>query len=240
MKYTVFPIDNQERILRVMRHTAFTVAVSLLVSSVMFAQDWVEYKNIEDGFQIAFPSQPQAQQTTFTSQYGYMLPEKTYSVVAGAQRFSVTVVDYRGIEQQAIARACPEGKKENCPTRAILAVIGVSEWRNDVRGAIAYSLNRFTSRNARIVSVTGDWQDLVEGMMLTLDNPDKSRTAAAISMHDNRLYIVEATAPLARSAPAIAFPQNFGYLDKEGKSIRYRRMYSNNFHGLGDYPPPPR
>ena len=224
-----------------MRYFSLTIAVSLLLaSSAAFAQDWIEYKNIEDGFQIAFPSQPQLQQTTFTSQYGYMLPEKTYSVVSGPQRFSVTVVDYRGIEQQAIARACPQGKKENCRTSALLAVIGVSEWRNDVRGAIAYSLNRFTSRNARIVRVTGDWQDLVEGMMLTLDNADTSRTAVAISMHDNRLYVVEATAPIATQAPAIAFPQNFGYLDKDGKSIRYQRMYSNNFHGLGDYPPPPR
>ena len=224
-----------------MRHASFTIAVSLLlISSAAFAQDWVEYKNIDEGFQIAFPSQPQTQQTTFTSQYGYMLPEKTYSVVSGPQRFSVTVVDYRGIEQQAIARACPQGKKENCRTSALLAVIGISEWRNDVRGAIAYSLNRFTSRNARIIRVTGDWQDLVEGMMLTLDNADMTRTAVAISMHDNRLYIIEGTAPVARFAPAIAFPQNFQYVDKDGTAIRYQRMYSNSFHGLGDYPPPPR
>jgi hypothetical protein len=224
-----------------MRYLTFAVAASLLLAaSTAFAQDWVEVKSIEDGFQIAFPVKPQVEQKTFTSQYGYMLPEKTYSAVKGPQRFSMTVVDYRGIEQQAIARACPQGKAENCPKSPLLAVIGVSEWRNDVRGAVAYALNRFTSRNARIVMINGDWQDLVEGMMLTLENADKSRTAVSISMHDNRLYILEGTSPLVGYPPPIAFQQSLAYIDKEGKSIRYQRMYSNNFHGLGDYPVPPR
>jgi hypothetical protein len=222
-----------------MRHFTLSVALSLLLVSSASAQEWVDF-SVEDGFQLAFPGQPQVQQSTFTSQYRYMLPERTYSVVAGPRRFSVTVVDYRGIEQQAIARACPEGKREKCPTSPLLAVIGVSEWRNDVRGAVAYALNRFTKRDAKIVAVNGDWQDLVEGMMLTLENADKSRTAASISMHDNRLYIVEGTSPLVGYPPPIAFQQSFSYLDKDGKPIRYQRMYSNNFHGLGDYPPPPR
>ena len=224
-----------------MRYTTLAFAVSLLlVSSGAFAQDWVDYKNIDDGFAIAFPGQPQVQQATFRSQYGYMLPEKTHSVVSGPRRFSVTVVDYRGIEQQAIARACPQGKKENCPTSPLLTVIGVSEWRNDVRGAVAYALNRFTKRDARIVTVNADSQDNVEGMMLTLENADKSRTAVSLSMHDNRLYIVEGTSPLVGYPPPIAFQQSLSYIDTQGKSIRYQRMYSNSVHGLGDYPPPPR
>jgi hypothetical protein len=219
---------------------SITLAISLvLAASTAFAQEWVDYKNIEEGFQIQFPGQPQVQQTTFTSQYGYKLPEKTFSVVTGPRRFSVTVVDYRTIEQQAIARACPQGKKENCPTSPLLTVIGVSEWRNDVRGAMIYALNRFTKRDAKIVAINGDTQDNVEGMMLTLENADKSRTAVSISMRDNRLYIVEGTSPLVGYPPPIAFQQSLAYLDQQGNTIRYQKMYVNGVHGLGDYPPPP-
>ena len=40
---------------------------------------------------------------------GYTLPAKVYSVTSGPQRFALTVVDFRGIQQQAIAKVCPKG-----------------------------------------------------------------------------------------------------------------------------------
>ena len=222
-------------------HRAILVSMFavFVVASSAIGQDWVEFVSIEDGFRIGFPAQPQMQTTTYTSQYGYALPTKIYSVASGPQRFSVTVVDYRGIQQQAIAKACPKGP-DTCQRRALTPVIGEGEWRNDVRGAIAYSLNRFIARGGRITNVTGDWQDLVDGIMVQLTESDQSRTFAAISMHDNRLYIVEGTAPAVGFPPPIAFQQNLGYVDSKGMGIRYQRMYSNAYHGLGDYPVPPR
>ena len=104
-----------------------------------------------------------------------------------AERFSVTAVDFRGIQQQAIAKACPKGP-DTCQRRALTAVIGEGEWRNDVRGAMLYALNTLINRDAKITNITGDWQDLVDGMMVQLTNADQSRTFASISMHDNRLY----------------------------------------------------
>ena len=71
-------------------------------------------------------------------------------------------------------------------------------------------------------------------------NADQSRSSASISMHDNRLYIVEGTAPAVGYPPPVAFTQNLSYIDGEGKVIRYRRMYSNGYHGLGEFPVPAR
>jgi hypothetical protein len=218
-----------------------SVALALVILPTMaVAQDWTEFTSIEDGFRISFPAPPQIQQTTYTSQYGYALPMKVYSATSGPQRFAVTVIDYRTIQQQAIARACPNGP-DSCQRRgAATAVIGEGEWRNDIRGASLFAVNTFLARGARITTITGDWQDLVDGMMVHMTNPDQSRTYASVSMHDNRVYIVEGTVPASGYAPPIAFTQNFSYIDAQGTSIRYQRMYSNGYHGLGDFPVPPR
>lgn len=222
-----------------MRHALIFAFLILLPAGAAVGQDFVEFTSLEDGFRIAFPGQPQVQRTTYTSQYSYTLPAKVYSVTSGPQRFAVTVVDFRGIQQLGIARVCPKGL-DACQRRALWAVIGEGEWRNDVRGAMLYALNTFLARGARITSITGDWQDLVEGLMVQLTNADQSRTFASISMHDNRLYLVEGTAPTVGYPPPIAFQQNFSVVDGQGNAIRYQRMYSNAYHGLGEYPAPSR
>jgi hypothetical protein len=51
-------------------------------------------------------------------------------------------------------------------------------------------------------------------------------------MHDNRLYLLEGTVPNGAPEPGL-FQQSLGFVDKEGKTIRYRDYYDN------DYPPPP-
>jgi hypothetical protein len=112
------------------------------------------------------------------------------------------------------------------PARDITAIIGEGEWRNDTRGAMVNALNIFFKRGTRLTSITADVQDFVDGMILQGVNADGSRASASISMHDNRLYIVEADAPATGYPPPVAFTQNFSYVDKEGKTIRYRRMYS--------------
>jgi hypothetical protein len=222
-----------------MRHALIFAVLMLLPTDAAVGQGWVEFVSVEDGFGITFPGQPQVQNTTYTSQYGYTLPAKVYSVTSGPQRSAVTVVDFRGIQQQAIAKACPNGP-DTCRRRALTAVIGEGEWRNDVRGAVLYAVNTFIAHGAKITNITGDWQDLIDGMMVQMTNADQSRTFASISMHDNRLYIVEGTAPTSGYPPPIAFQQNFTVVDNQGSAIRYQRIYSNAYHGLGEYPVPPR
>ncbi len=75
--------------------------------------------------------------------------------------------------------------------------------------------------------------DRIGGLRIQLANPDRSRTFAAMYMHENRLFILEATVPASAAPPAL-FQQNLGFLDKDGRRIRYTTPYANG------YPPPPR
>ncbi len=70
--------------------------------------------------------------------------------------------------------------------------------------------------------------DRVEGQELHLTNPDKSRTFAALFMHENRLYILEGTVPAGSPQPLL-FQQSMRFLDKDGKSLRYDSTYTNGF-----------
>ena len=74
--------------------------------------------------------------------------------------------------------------------------------------------------------------DRVEGHELHLANADGSFTFAAVYMHENRLYILDATVPKG-SPPPLLFQQSMRFLDKDGKGIRYDTPYANGF-------PPPR
>jgi hypothetical protein len=52
-------------------------------------------------------------------------------------------------------------------------------------------------------------------------------------MHDDKLYITEATVPPGEPEPGL-FQQALGFIDEKGNSIRYRTLYHNGF------PAPPR
>jgi hypothetical protein len=64
--------------------------------------------------------------------------------------------------------------------------------------------------------------------MLQLTNADKSRTFASIFMHENKLYLAEATVPAGYPEPGL-FQQSLGWVDENGKSIRYQTLYHNGF-----------
>ena len=108
----------------------------LSVCGSAFAQEWAEYQNIQDGFKIDFPGQPKVTTLTWKSEHGFMLPARVYSVDRGKERYSVTVVDYSGIEQMGIERAksCPPGA-EPC-LGSDLAGIGLLEARRPRRRAV--------------------------------------------------------------------------------------------------------
>ncbi len=88
-----------------MRMTALVFALVLLVAGPAVAQEWEEYVNTQDGFKVLFPGQPKVAETTWTSQLNYILPARVYSVDKGHEHYSVTVVDYSGIEQLGIERS---------------------------------------------------------------------------------------------------------------------------------------
>jgi hypothetical protein len=226
-----------------MRLTALVSAgLVLSLAAPAAAQEWIEYANREDGFAVNFPGEPKVEQTTYMTEYRYVLPARVYTAVKGRERYSMTVVDYNGIEKQGLERAskCPPGA-ETCQGQikgGLQPVIGPSYSTQDIRGALVHASFEFIKRDAKVTDYRWNWTDLIEGHMLQLtNNADKSRTFAIISMHENKLYIQEGTVPAGYPEPGL-FQQSLQFIDKDGNRIRYQSVYSNAYHGLRQYPVP--
>jgi hypothetical protein len=58
------------------------------------AQSWVEYQDLESGFAINFPGQPEIADTTYQSPSETALPARVFSVEDGPNVYKVTVVDF--------------------------------------------------------------------------------------------------------------------------------------------------
>jgi hypothetical protein len=192
------------------------------MSASSLAQGWIEYSSRADFFTINFPGEPTVKDIQYRTQYSITLPARVYSYEAGANRYSVIVVDYTSDEKLEAdrVRACraARGEGDTCNDHS----------RGDLRGAISFATWSFLQRDAKVTHFSWTNADRVEGQELYLTNADRSRTLAAIYMHEDRLYILEGTTP-AGAPPAALFYQSMGFLDKEGKRIRYQSTYSNGF-----------
>jgi hypothetical protein len=140
----------------------------------------------------------------------------------------VTVVDYNNIEAISTERAksCPAGA-ETC--RGGGSSTGLGYWKADLAGATTYAQWQFMQRDAKITYLGWNNIDLVEGTMIYMTNSsDKSRTSAAIYMHENKLYILEGTVPAGYPEPGF-FQQSIRWLDENGNGVRYQTLYHNGF-----------
>jgi hypothetical protein len=216
-----------------MRLTPLISSVLVLaLSSSAFAQEWEEFFSKEERFTCNFPGKPTITETTWTSQFGAILPARVYSGTSGPGKFSITVVDYNPIQRLLSERSmsCTPGA-ETCQG---IHDWGLGYWKNDVRGAVVYAVNKFLLRDAKVVNLMANFADLVSGEELQLTNTkDQSRTFASIYMHDSRLIILEATVPKNYPPPTI-FQQSLSWLDDKGTRIRY----NNINHNEPDVPPP--
>ena len=201
-------------------------AISLLTSGPCFGQEWIEYRNRADFFSVNFPGEPKVRDITYRTEYSITLPARVYAVENGPTHYSVTVVDYANLESLEAERvkSCKAagGDGDSCNDHSLA----------DMRGAIVYATWNFLQRDAKVTHFSYSNVDRVEGHELQLTNADRSRTFVSIHMHENRLYILEGTVPAGSPAPAL-FQTSLGFLDKDGKGIRYDTPYSNGF-------PPPR
>ena len=96
-----------------MRAATFVLAsvMSAMVVSSASAQEWIEYQNKDDGFKVVFPYEPKITDTVWVTEQGYVLPARVYSAETNSGRYSMTVVDYTGIERLGMERSqkCPVG-----------------------------------------------------------------------------------------------------------------------------------
>ena len=217
-----------------MMRSSTLVAAALLLSFAVpsSAQEWIDYVSKEDRFTANFPGQPTVTQTTYTSQYGAELPARVYSAAKGKSRYSMTVVDYSQIEKLLIARA------QKCASRTEgcyggTGFSGVGHWRLDFHGAIVYAMEAFILRDAKVTQLSWNTYYSVGGQQVHLTNRDRSRTKAAVYMHNQKLYISEGTVPAGYPEPGL-FQQSLGWVDEKGNGIRYQSHYVNGF------PAPPR
>jgi len=201
-------------------------ALSVLGSGPCFAQEWIEYHNRADFFSVNFPGEPKVRDISYRTEYSITLPGRVYSYENGPNHYSVTVVDYATLETLEAERVkscrAAGGDGDSCNDHSLA----------DMRGAIVFATWSFLQRDAKVTHFSYSNVDRVEGHELQLTNADKSRTFVSIHMHENRLYILEGTVPAGAPAPAL-FQTSLGFLDKDGKGIRYETPYSNGF-------PPPR
>ena len=220
------------------------VAMLLLTSAPVFAQEPFDYVSKLDYFSINMPSEPKIEETTYPDEYRLQpLPARVYTVDQGRNHYTVTVVDYRDVAKMHAARNTQciheAGAKARSHAAAAARLIGDAcqdETVKDVRGAMMWATWNIVQKAAKVTHLAHYNIDVIEGHEVHTVNPDESRTYAAIHMYENRLYIAEATVP--KGAPASNWFQiSLRFLDENYKPVRYR--YSGLMTYSNGYPKPP-
>ena len=136
----------------------------------------------------------------------------------------ITVADYSQAQQvldELVKKRC-EGTKDKRSCGFNNA--GRGYWKEDIGGALLWATWGFLERDAKITHMAWAWQDPVEGHELQLtNNADQSRTFAYVTMHQNRLYIVEGTLP---ELPAAGLVSAVAGIRGQGRrGVRYQCVY---------------
>ncbi len=191
-------------------------ACALLITRPLLAQEeWVRYENLEGRFAVSAPGQPTIEKIKWKSEYDSIFPATVYRWQEGPNRYAATVVDYS--DSEAIYTANHHSQDFQLQVY----------WQIDILGSVQYAATQYRQKPG--VKVTFDafhYINLVTGHELQLTNPDQSRTYVGIYLHENRLYIFDATVAKGMPPPLI-FQQSPEFLDASGTSIRYRTYYFN-------------
>ena len=137
----------------------------LFVSAPAFAQEWIEYVDRKEFFQINFPGQPTVKEIQYKTEGGEMIPAKVYTAKEGPAVYVLTVVNYKNAEP------------------------------GDYRGSTAWAAWNFRKRGGVVTYDAYAQTDRIEGIQLQITNPDKTRSYIGIHPNARRLYIMEASAP---------------------------------------------
>ena len=188
---------------------------------------------MQDRFSIVFPAQPKITETTYTS--GIQVDAARHASTASTRdratsRSPSSTTTTSGRLRPEKAKACPPGAEACSGTATDASSTGAGYWKPDIEGAVIHATWELMQRpNEKPVYLGWANMNLVEGHMLNLVNEkDKSRTSAAIYMHENKLYVIEGTVPAGYPVPDF-FQQSVGWLDENGNDIRHLTIYHNGF-----------
>jgi len=137
----------------------------LFMSGPSFAQEWIEYVDQKEYFQINFPGQPTVREITYETQSGETIPARVYTAKEGPATYSLTVVNYKSAEP------------------------------GDYRGSTDWAAWNFRKRGGEVTFDAHAVTDWIAGHQLQITNPDGTRSYIGIHPHMRRLYIMEASAP---------------------------------------------
>jgi hypothetical protein len=192
------------------------LALIVLGPAAAHAQEWEEYVNREDRFTANVAGQPQVRTITWPSEYGMVFQGRVYAFQRGPERYSITVIDYTDAEKRYAEKNHPPSFRQ------------ARYWQIDIMASIQYAATKLfrTRAGSQVTYDAWHYIDLVSGHQLHLTNSDATRTIAGIYLHENRLYILDATVPARSPEPAL-FVQSLGFLDAAGSRVRYDEIYSN-------------
>jgi hypothetical protein len=195
-----------------MRAIGLTTALcTLLLAQPAFAQEWIEYVNKVDRFSVPAPGEPTTETITWDSEYGAKFPGRVHRWTQGPNRYSITVVDFSDAE------------KIHAAINHTAYLGGVGYWVIDIAASVGHAARLYREKPG--VKTTYDafhYINLITGHMLQLTNPDASRSYVAIYLHENRLYVLDATVAKGQPPPLI-FQQSFAITGPDGNAITIAR-----------------
>ena len=207
------------RTLGVARLFLLVPIVLFLLPGVGRGQEWIEYVSRDDLFTVNFPAQPTVSTVDWKTEYGLTLPAHIHRYDTANSHYLVTVVNYSDVQKIHAdrVRGCTLYPDQcNNPSEG------------ELRGAMEYAAWQFLKRDAKVTYYAYGNTERIEGRRLQLTNADGSRTFGEIHMHENRLYIFEATVPKGAPSPEL-FQQSVGFIDSNGVRVRYNGPYSNAY-----------
>jgi hypothetical protein len=197
-----------------MRMSTVSAAVlfySAFAAVSVCAQEWVEYASQEDSFTTTFPGEPTVREIEWESEYGAVFPARVHETTVNGRYYAVTVVDYR--DAYRIHQERTNKTEADAPE-------GYEYWRIDMLASVDYAATQFRSRGGEVTFDAWAHIDRVPGHQLQITHADGSRTYAGMYLHEDRLYVIEATVP-RNSPPQGHFQQALSFIDDEGRRIRY-------------------
>ena len=222
-----FTFTSPSGVMRVILLAA-TMWVLALKATPAQPQEWSQYLAFEDFFSAGFPGEPAEHETTYLTEFGLTLPARVYNAEDDFGTYSVTAVDWREAPQlhEASYEACKAsvGDLRGGDNPAVCG----NQTNGEIRGATLHAAIGFLRRESELTHFGLTAAEGVEGTHIQLINEDGSQTHVAIYWHEYRLYIMEATAPRGMPPP-VAFSTSMGFIDVEGRRIRYSGRYTPLF-----------
>src|SRR5262249_55531091 len=161
-----------------------------------------------------FPGQPTIKDIMYTSEYKHVLPARIYTAMNGAERYTVTVVDYRNLQKMENDRIkqCEAANAEKGKVQSRKGVPGdvcMDIFMHDMLGAVIFAAWKLTKeamdKGAKILGRAYSRRDLVEGQEVYIKNAVQSQAPFGVYLHEDRLYFVEGTGPPNAPPPMLFY-----------------------------------